>query len=86
MTAPIASGWSKIAGWDSHPLENASFTRRTPKGDLRGFVGLATALFKPNPAETAANYRDRSIYNPLNVKEATVFLWAEQPDFRLRMV
>jgi hypothetical protein len=44
-----------------------------PKGDLRGFVGLVTALFKPNPAETAANYRDRSIYNPLNVKEATVF-------------
>ena len=31
MTAPIASGWSKIAGWDSHPLENAAFARRTPK-------------------------------------------------------
>ena len=30
MTAPIASGWSKIAGWDSHPLENAAFARRTP--------------------------------------------------------
>ena len=21
ITAPIASGWSEIAGWDSHPLE-----------------------------------------------------------------
>jgi len=30
MTAPIASGWSKIAGWDSHPLRNAAFARRTP--------------------------------------------------------
>jgi hypothetical protein len=30
MTAPIASGWSKIAGWDSHPRGNAAFARRTP--------------------------------------------------------
>jgi hypothetical protein len=30
MTAPIASGWSKIAGRDSHPLRNAAFARRTP--------------------------------------------------------
>jgi hypothetical protein len=30
MTAPIASGWSKIAGWVSHPLENAALARRTP--------------------------------------------------------
>jgi len=31
MTAPIASGWSKIAGWDLHPLRNAAFARRTPE-------------------------------------------------------
>ena len=30
MTAPIASGWSKIAGWDSNPLEKAVLARRTP--------------------------------------------------------
>jgi len=30
MTAPIASGWSNIAVWDSHPLRNAAFARRTP--------------------------------------------------------
>ena len=30
MTAPIASGWSNFAGWDSHPLENAALARRTP--------------------------------------------------------
>jgi hypothetical protein len=30
VTAPIASGRSKIAGWVSHPLENAAFARRTP--------------------------------------------------------
>jgi hypothetical protein len=31
ITAPIASGWSEIAGWDSHPLRNAALSRRTPK-------------------------------------------------------
>jgi len=36
MTAPIASGWSNIAGWDSHPLRNAAFARRTPTPDLHG--------------------------------------------------
>ena len=35
MTAPIASGWSKIAGWDLHPLRNAALARRTPEPDLR---------------------------------------------------
>ncbi len=30
ITAPITSGWSEIAGWDSHPLENAALSRRTP--------------------------------------------------------
>jgi len=35
ITAPIASGRSKIAGWDSHPLENAAFARRTPNCDIR---------------------------------------------------
>ena len=34
-TAPIASGWSNIAGWDSHPLENAAFARRTPIQEVR---------------------------------------------------
>jgi hypothetical protein len=37
MTAPITSGWSKIAGWDSHPLENAAFARRTPKSEVQDF-------------------------------------------------
>jgi len=35
MTAPIASGWSNIAGWASHPLENAAFARRTPKAEVQ---------------------------------------------------
>ena len=34
ITAPIASGWSEFAGWDSHPLENATFARRTPVPDI----------------------------------------------------
>jgi len=39
MTAPIASGWSKIAGWDLHPLRNAALARRTPEEDLHGILG-----------------------------------------------
>ena len=31
MTASIASDWREIAGWGSHPLENAAFAQRTPK-------------------------------------------------------
>jgi hypothetical protein len=29
MTAPVASGWSELAGWGSHPLESAALSRRT---------------------------------------------------------
>jgi hypothetical protein len=29
MTAPVASGWSDLAGWGSHPLESAALSRRT---------------------------------------------------------
>jgi len=36
MTAPIASGWSNIAGRDSQPLENAAFARRTPEPVIPG--------------------------------------------------
>jgi len=38
---PIATDWSKIAGWDSHPLRNAAFPRRTPKEDI---INLATLV------------------------------------------
>jgi hypothetical protein len=38
MTAPIASGWSKIAGWDLHPLRNAAFARRTPQIAVPGIL------------------------------------------------
>ncbi|MDX2456429.1 MAG: hypothetical protein QNL87_02885 [Gammaproteobacteria bacterium] len=30
MTAAIFSGWSNIAGWNLHPLENATLARCTP--------------------------------------------------------
>jgi hypothetical protein len=35
MTAPVASGWSDLAGWDSHPLESAALSRRTPIAVVR---------------------------------------------------
>src|SRR5260221_1700852 len=31
MPAPVASGWSDLAGWGLHPLESAAFSRRTWK-------------------------------------------------------
>jgi hypothetical protein len=34
MTAPVASGWSDLAGWDSHPLESAALSRRTRLTDV----------------------------------------------------
>jgi hypothetical protein len=43
MTTPIASGWSNIAGQDSHPLENAAFERRTP---IPGIQQSIVASFK----------------------------------------
>jgi hypothetical protein len=30
MPAPVASGWSDVAGWGLHPLESAALSRRTP--------------------------------------------------------
>jgi len=39
MTAPIASGWSNIAGWDLHPLRNAALARRTPESDIPNVTG-----------------------------------------------
>ncbi|MBU6297584.1 MAG: hypothetical protein KJS68_05005, partial [Alphaproteobacteria bacterium] len=35
MTAPIASGWSEVAGRASHPLESAALSRRTPTPVIR---------------------------------------------------
>jgi len=35
MTDPINSGWRKIAGWDSCPLRNAAFARRTPNPEVQ---------------------------------------------------
>jgi hypothetical protein len=29
----LLSGWS-VAGWDSHPLESAALSRRTPETDI----------------------------------------------------
>jgi hypothetical protein len=42
MTAPVASGWSELAGWDLHPLESAAFSRRTPISErgIRDYLTL----------------------------------------------
>jgi hypothetical protein len=40
ITAPIASGWSEIAGWDFHPLRNAALSRRTPEAVIRQAPGM----------------------------------------------
>ena len=45
MPAPVASGWSDIAGWGLHPLESAAFSRRTPEADAQ--PSLWEPLFIP---------------------------------------
>jgi hypothetical protein len=47
MTAPVASGWSDLAGWDLHPLESAALSRRTLISDISGWLACET------PAEIA---------------------------------
>ena len=51
MTAPIASGWSDIAGWGLHPLESAAFARRTPIADIRR--GCSHSIGKPHTVQRA---------------------------------
>src|ERR1700694_3526503 len=36
MPAPVASGWSDVAGGDLHPLESAALSRRTPQAAIAG--------------------------------------------------
>jgi hypothetical protein len=38
MTAPVASGWSDLAGWGLHPLESAALSRRTREADIPTLV------------------------------------------------
>jgi hypothetical protein len=44
MPAPVASGWSDVAGWASHPLESAALARRTPLTDLSGAMEAPAQL------------------------------------------
>jgi hypothetical protein len=39
MTAPVASGWSDLAGWGLHPLESAALSRRTQTAVVPGRLG-----------------------------------------------
>jgi len=41
--APVASGWSILAGWDSHPLESAALARRTLESGRRTFAQIPSA-------------------------------------------
>ena len=41
MTSPVASGWSDLAGSDSHPLESAALPRHTRCGYVGRAVGLS---------------------------------------------
>jgi hypothetical protein len=52
MTAPIASGWSDFAGWASHPLESAAFSRRTPKTASRMPPGERVKATLSGPSES----------------------------------
>src|SRR6476659_3348808 len=58
MTAPIASGWSEIAGWALHPLESAALSRRTPNPAVR--MAMTEPLRSTtNPTFTTSPMGDR---------------------------
>jgi hypothetical protein len=46
MTAPVASGWSDLAGWDSRPLESAALSRLTMCSNNRGLAQSIQFLSK----------------------------------------
>jgi hypothetical protein len=46
IAAPVASGWSDLAGWDLHPLESAALPRRTVIPDChRGLAPTVLSRF-----------------------------------------
>jgi hypothetical protein len=51
MTAPVASGWSELAGWGFHPLESAAFARRTSRADIRKIRTYDHTPFKTGRAQ-----------------------------------
>jgi hypothetical protein len=50
MTAPVASGWSDLAGWGLHPLESAALSRRTRRADIRSRAALRLDLTPSTPS------------------------------------
>ena len=60
MPAPVASGWSDFAGWASHPLESAAFSRRTPITVVRGGTFELRAS-TPTPVRGRRRYRAAAI-------------------------
>ena len=66
MTAPVASGWSELAGWGFHPLESAAFARRTSRADsgpiLRGCRStFRSGLSQPKPFESGLITRSQEL-------------------------
>ncbi|MDR3527350.1 MAG: hypothetical protein P4L57_08715, partial [Rhizomicrobium sp.] len=60
MTAPIASGWSDVAGRVSHPLESAALSRRTPNTAVRTFE-LYCKLVVAFDNERSGNQGERKV-------------------------
>jgi hypothetical protein len=54
MTAPIASGWSEFAGWDSHPPESAAFARRNETFTKLELNGKLSTGFQTGPPDRRA--------------------------------
>jgi hypothetical protein len=59
MPAPVASGWSDVAGWALHPLESAALSRRTliPDVALRADPTSAEFFERHDPPETVTSLR-----------------------------
>ncbi len=64
MTAPVASGWSDLAGWDSHPLRSAPCHGAHP---LRSFVASVSSQVSAHP------FSDRRAQRALQRSATTCF-------------
>jgi hypothetical protein len=49
IAAPVASGWSDLAGWGLHPLESAALPRRTVIVDIKERRVIGSACLAVDP-------------------------------------
>ena len=81
-TAPIATGWSDLAGRDSHPLRNRAFARRTKNRTQRECqtitmaTDVSSSVGTPRPTFTRSTARLPAAHNQYSCCDQRDFLFA----------